>query len=386
MIGKVGKRCVACGACIARCPTQCLSLETDDAGFKYPTVDKDKCINCNLCDKACPILSNKSNSNQSKKVFAVQSCDNAVLEKSSSGGAFYLLASEIVKKGGYVCGVEISNDNKVRHSIVDNLKDLDKFLGSKYVQSDIGNTYLEVKKLLDNGAQVLFSGTPCQVNGLKIFLNKEYENLLTVDLICHGVPSPYVWEKYLEFQEKKHGSKIVSVKFREKRINWINSGIELKFSNGDTYFEVMKNDAFFLHFLKNFCLRESCYACEFKGDNRFSDITIGDFWGVDRLYPELYNDKGVSLAILNTDKGVYTFENNPYLKNCLEVNLDKALKYNEAYWLPVEGFKYRNAFVKELRKKPFDKVTRKYLRKLATRQRLYSYFNKIKRIITNKKK
>lgn len=356
-------------------------MKSNNNGFLYPVVDKTKCIDCGLCDRSCPVLTQNKSNGEHKKAIAVQAKDGSVVEKSSSGGAFYLLASEVINEGGYVCGVEVDKSNKIRHTIVNDFEGLERLLGSKYVQSEIGETYTSVKALLNSGKKVMFSGTPCQVNGLLSFLGAKYKNLLTVDVICHGVSSPYVWDRYMDHQERKHCSKVVGVNFRKKTIDWKNSGMELRFENGQIYFKPMKDDAFFHQFLKNLCLRETCYACEFKGHNRNSDITIGDFWGKDELYPELDGDRGYSLIIANTDQAKAVIEANSHLKEGYEVELVKALKYNGAYWDSVEKTPYRNDYIKSISRKPFDKATNKYLRKISIKRRMRYYFKKIKLLL-----
>lgn len=381
MIEQVGVRCVGCGVCVSKCPQNCLSIISDRYGFYCPSVNINECVNCGLCDKSCPVLAKKRELIQVKKTIAVTVTDKEVLNHSSSGGAFYLLASAIINRGGYVCGAEISQDNIVRHRIVNNLKDLSKLLGSKYVQSDTGNMYSDIKKLLDNEDLVLFSGTPCQVNGLTAFLGRDYENLLKIDLICHGVSSPYVWKKYVEFQENKYHSKVVRVFFRKKTEGWSRSGMELTFENGAVYFQPMANDLYFKQFLSDVCLQDCCYSCEFKGAHRSSDITIGDFWGVEKLYPELYDVNGVSLLIANTDKGVCAIREDNKLCDCKEVDLKFATQYNSAYWQAVQKNRYRDAYIKELANKSFDKVTEKYIKKIKLRRRVASYIYKIKKRI-----
>jgi len=381
MIANVREKCIGCGACISKCPQKCLSMKADKNGFLRPVADMEKCIDCGLCDKACPVLVKNKKKIQVKKVVAVTSEDNKILNNSSSGGAFYLLADAIIQKGGYVCGAKIGSDNIVRHSIVNDLSGLCSMLGSKYVQSDTTGIYSEIKNLLNDGKLVLFSGTPCEVGGLNAFLCKAYDNLFTVDLICHGVPSPRVWQKYVEFQENKFNSKVIGVSFRRKTNGWKYSGMELTFENDSAYFQPMANDPFFIQYLNNLSLRCSCYSCEFNGFNRCSDITIGDFWGVEKFYPELYNEMGVSLIIANTEKGLRMIGEARGLEKAPEVELNNSVKYNTAYWGSVERNKYRDAFIQALDKMPFDKAVNKYVKKIKTRKRIASYVYRIKKLI-----
>lgn len=381
MITQVGEKCVGCGACVSVCPQKCLSLKENASGFRYPEADVESCIDCGLCDKSCPILKEEKGGAKPLRTLGVRAADENIVLKSSSGGAFYLLSSAVLNNGGCVCGAAIDENNYVYHKVVDNFEALRGLLCSKYVQSDLKNVYSEVKEFLKKGRQVLFSGTPCQVNGLYSFLGKDYDQLLTVDLICHGVPSPYVWKKYVAFMERKYDSKITCVNFRHKENGWERSGLKLDFANGKTYFGAMKDDFFIIQFLQNLCLRESCYSCEFKGMNRAADITIGDFWGVRNSYPELYSDKGVSLLVVNTQKGLRTVEKEPQLCNEPYVDFDKAVQNNSAYSISVEKSRYGKAFVKALEKMPFDKAVNKYVKKLMLKRRLASYLYRIKKII-----
>ena len=378
MVSKVGERCVGCGSCVSACPAQCLTLRCNNDGFWYPILDEVRCAKCGLCIQSCPVLTQKEYSEYEKKVFAIQAKDEGVVEKSSSGGAFYLLASKIIKDGGYVCGVEVDKDSKIRHTIVADLEGLDRLLGSKYVQSEIGEIYTSVQALLNSEKKVLFSGTPCQVSGLLSFLGKKYDNLLTVDVICHGVSSPYIWQRYIEYQENKHKSKVVNVSFRDKTNGWKNYGMRLSFGNGESYFNPMRNDAFLSQFIENLCLRETCYACEFKGYSRNSDITLGDFWGKDESYPELKGDKGHSLVIVNTEKGKAVIEANADLNEGYEVGIEKVLQHNNAYFYSVEQSPYRTRYIKSVTRQPFDKATKKYLRIISLKRRVRFYLRKFK--------
>ena len=275
-------------------------------GFSYPVVDTDACINCGRCETVCPIL-NPAKENNPIAVIGAKNRDESVRSTSSSGGTFFELAKATISRGGIVYGCALDEKLVARHTGVDTVEELSALMGSKYVQSDVGTTYREVKQYLVDGKEVLYSGTPCQIAGLKNYLGKEYEKLLLVDVLCHGVPSPGVFEDYLGHLADKFGSKPVSVNFRNKEKSWKRLCFEVKFENGKRYFTFCGYDRYMSMFLNNISLRPSCYDCHFTTVNRQGDITLGDFWGIGRKYPERDDDKGISLVIANTEKGVKTY-------------------------------------------------------------------------------
>lgn len=301
-------KCCGCGACKNVCPKQCIKMLAGEKGFLYPLVNKSACINCGLCNKICPITSSKKNQTK-KTAFAAYNIDEAVRSLSSSGGMFGLFAKKVIGNGGVVFGVAFDFSYKsVYHTAVDNLEELPKLYGSKYLQSDTGNSYKEVEMQLQEGKSVLFVGTSCQIAGLKSYLRKEYEKLVTVDVICHGVPSPKVWSDYATIQEERAGAKLDRVAFRDKRCGWSNSVVALLFDNGIEVFRLSNKDYYIKGFLNNLYLRDSCYDCHFKGENVLSDISIGDFWGIEGVLPNFSDNKGVSAVILNTEMGKAFFE------------------------------------------------------------------------------
>ena len=296
------KDCSGCGACANICPKNCIRMERDEMGFAYPTVDTDVCINCGRCETVCPIL-NPAKENSPRAVLGAKNRDESVRSTSSSGGTFFELAKATISRGGIVYGCALDENLVARHIGVEAVDGLSALKGSKYVQSDVGTTYREAKKQLIEGREVLYSGTPCQIAGLKNYLGKEYDNLLLVDVLCHGVPSPGVFEDYLGYLADKFGSKPVSVNFRNKEKSWKRLYFEVKFENGKRYFTFCGYDRYMSMFLNNISLRPSCYDCHFTTVNRQGDITLGDFWGIGRKYPERDDDKGISLIIVNTEKG-----------------------------------------------------------------------------------
>ena len=278
MIEHVGKRCYGCTACANACPKKCIEMKENDEGFLYPSVDCSRCVRCGLCEKVCPVVTRPERENKKEsEAWAAYAKDNTLLQESSSGGVFSILALKTLTDGGVVYGAAFTDDYfSVCHIKVNSVEELKALRSSKYLQSDLGSCFSDVKKQLDEGKKVLFSGTPCQVAGLKGFLNKEYESLLLVDVICHGVPSPAVWGKYLNDLETKTGHKVISVNMRYKT-----DGKEVSESTAKRdrsfCFSKMEENKYMGFFLKNLCLRESCYQCGVKGDENAADLTIGDF-------------------------------------------------------------------------------------------------------------
>lgn len=336
------EQCCGCGACYNKCPTGAISMQENNEGFLYPVIDEIKCTNCGLCQKACPSINVKYKNNPKPDCYAAMANDE-IRMKSSSGGMFTLLANYILDKGGYVCGAAFDDDWSVHHIIIDNKEDLSKLRGSKYVQSDTENCYKEIKKLLDADKYVLFSGCPCQVAGLYTFLGKEYEKLLSVDILCHGAPSQGVWKKYLaeNFQDKK----ILNINFRDKsEIGWSCSDCTITLSNNE---KIVSNNYTKL-FHDSIIIRQSCEECRYSKLPRIADITLGDFWGISNYNKDLNDGKGTSFVLLNSFKGKNIFKsinvkskkiklkedyNNGNLRfNCkLNKNRERFFKLSEKY-------------------------------------------------------
>ena len=301
------KNCSGCGACYKACPKNCISMKTDSEGFRYPVVDSSNCVGCNLCEKVCPIKNVKPSSEECIAGYVAQSLDNTRIV-SSSGGIFYLLAKKVIEDGGIVVGASYDEEMLVRHEAIGDVKDLPRLMGSKYMQSNLGDIYSEIKKELDNSRTVLFSGTACQVAGLKSYLRKDYSNLFTVDVLCHGAPSPFVWKRYVSGLEKEYGAKVSKVDFRNKISGWKNYSFSVCFENGEVYETPYMNSEYMKLFIQNYILRPSCYDCSFKSLKRDSDLTIGDAWGIDKVEPDFDDDKGTSVIVTHTEKGEILLE------------------------------------------------------------------------------
>lgn len=315
-------QCCGCTACVSICPKQCITMREDEEGFLYPVVDSSHCIDCNLCKKVCPELYPKE-MREPLHVYAAKHKNEQVRLASSSGGIFTLLAEKIIDEGGVVFGVRFNNNWDVVHDYTETMEGLAVFRGSKYVQSYMGDCYLKAKSFLEQGRKVMFTGTPCQIAGLKNVLRKDYDNLLTVDVVCHGVPSPKVWQVYLDEIARKGGknsvlshpivekTEINHIDFRSKSIGWKKFSFALTLSKATADGEkntvllssIFTENPYMNAFLSNLSLRPSCYDCPAKAGKSGSDITIADFWGIEDVLPEFDDDKGISLVLSYSEKG-----------------------------------------------------------------------------------
>ena len=303
MISNNRADCSGCSACANICPKNCISMERDAEGFAYPQINHEVCIQCGRCEKVCPALNFKPiMPDKLPEVFVAVYPDEKVRRHSSSGGVFTALSELVLSTGGIIFGAVFDENWRVIHTSAENLDELENLRGSKYVQSQIGDVYKRVKVELENNRKVLFSGTPCQCAGLKSFLGKDYDNLLTVDIICHGTPSPLLWENYLEYIAKGHD--IAHVNFRSKRFGWRQDYcIEITFHDCGYYAKIGVNDIYFRNFLQSMIERPSCHDCKFRFPNGKSDITMGDAWGVQNFAPKFFDNRGTSLVIVHTANG-----------------------------------------------------------------------------------
>lgn len=373
--------CSGCHACFNCCPKKAIIMNEDKKGFLYPTIDQSKCINCGLCKRICPVL-NKSKEIK-KDVIAYASYNKNFNERinSSSGGIFVLLAKEIINRNGVVFGAAFDKQFEVVHSFIDKADKIDSFMGSKYTQSTIGDTYKKAKEFLDNDRYVLFSGTPCQIEGLFSYLRKDYDKLYTQDIICHGVASPKAWRKYLLFQKNRNGSKILNIQFRNKDKGWSLFGMKIFFSD-KVYSKSLNKDMYLQTFLKNICLRDSCYNCSFKNKYRKSDITLADYWGVKRIHPNMDDDRGTSLVLLNTSKGVELFDSIESKTISCKTNLEDALKFNPALKISAKHCINEELYCENIDKMTFDELYKEFVPKENFIECCFSNFKRIiKRII-----
>lgn len=358
---KYNEKCCGCGACVQKCPQKCIDLKKDSEGFSYPEVNDGSCINCGLCDHVCPFnVSIKVNKNEPLESLACYAKDKTIQLNSSSGGVFSLLATLVIERAGVVYGTAMADDCRSASVVsVQSIQNLYRLRGSKYLQSQTKNTFIEIQNYLRQGRHVLFSGTPCQISALKLFLGQEYEHLYCVDIICHGTPSPELWCKYVDYMEKKFHLKLVNVNFRCKDDSWKDFGIKSNYSGRQVYID-RKYDAYMQMFLRNYCLRPSCYVCKAKSYS-MSDITLGDFWGIDRVLPKMNNPLGTSLVLLRTQKGRELLQNISDLLVMESVDYSDAVIDNKAEYKSVDRPTERDTFFKDMNRMEFKDFFMKYL-------------------------
>ena len=344
------EKCTACGACIQKCPNNCIELKSDDNGFLYPSINTRECIGCGLCDKVCPIGTH-SNEAKMPTTYACAAIEDNMLFQATSGGVFGTIAIYVLDKGGVVYGSAYTDHLQATHIRIDNTESLSALFGSKYVQSNTRNTYKECEEDLKAGKQVLYSGTPCQIAGLKNYLQKDYTNLLTVDLVCHGVASQAYFDKFIKLLEKEEGAVCTNYNFRSKRnAGWSVAGIaSFKTDSGKTFDKKQYyfSNYYYYYYLACSIYRESCYSCEFANLNRVGDFTLGDFWGAEGLNIPFNVEKGCSLVLLNSKKSILLFEKLNLQKH--EVSLDIAIKYNKQLSIPSHARYDRNELLREYR-------------------------------------
>lgn len=326
------------------CPKRCISFTQDHEGFFYPEADASVCIQCGLCDKVCPVL-HPYKEHKPEEVLAAINNNEDVRMESSSGGVFTLLAEKVISQGGAVFGVRFDDQWQAIFDCAETIEALAAFRGSKYFQARVGNSFVLCKQILDQGRQVLFSGTQCQIAGLLHFLRKPYLNLLTVDFICHGVPSPKVWQHYLDEVVKAGKQAITDIKFRDKRLGWKRFSFTLDYNElhqSYTLTSEFSQNPFMRAFLANIILRPSCHVCPAKGGRSQSDITIADFWGIDQVNSEIFDDRGTSLVLIHTDRGQLALNRN-HLK-WVPANFEDVLQFNPSWREPARCPSQRSEF------------------------------------------
>lgn len=358
--------CCGCAACVQACPKHCISLSEDDEGFLYPYADSSVCIDCGLCEKVCPVLNQASADEQPLKVLACKNKDEEIRRNSSSGGVFTLLAENVIRAGGIVFGAEYDDNWEVKHGYTYTIEGLTRLRTSKYVQSRMEDNYIEAKAFLRQGRLVMFVGTSCQIAGLRNYLRHDYDNLLTVDVICHGTPSPKVWRSYLEYIKARKGFAgkntvfsslksvpvITGINFRDKCVGWKKFSFSVTLAeasaDGDKnsvfLSHILSEDTYMRSFLSNLNLRPSCYHCPAKGGKSHSDITLADYWGIWNQHPEFDDDKGIGLTIVHTQKGLKALD--MAKMETIEVTMEEGTMSNPSYYNPVAEPPKRNLFFK----------------------------------------
>ncbi len=363
IVVKEKTKCTGCSACANACPKQCISMQRDDSGFIYPAIHEDSCIDCGICCNVCPTLNcQRLNTMPIDRIYAAWSKDEALRYTSTSGGAFSELAFCVLAQGGKVVGAVYDDRNLVLHEMVDDKAGLERIKQSKYLQSDIGSIFRTIKSDLETGKTVLFCGTPCQVAGLNSFLGKRYENSITIDFICRGVNSPKAYQYWLEDIEAKHSSKIRKVWFKYKKYGWKDSPrcTLVEFENGKSAILDGENNAFMKGYLDgNLFLRPSCGDCAFKGKERLSDITLADYWGVEK---EKDNNGGTSMIIVNTKTGEKLLENARKSMMVFEQSFEEAFESNYCFDNSAKINERSDEFLSRLGTKPFSELLNEYVK------------------------
>lgn len=324
-------KCCGCGSCAVVCLKNCITMAVDSEGFRYPVIDNAKCVHCGACDKACPIITHML-LNGAPAALATQNIDDSVRQSSSSGGVFTALAQDVFAQGGRVCAAVYDSDFSVRHVIADSVDQLIRMRGAKYAQSRAEYCFPEIRTLLQKEISVLFVGTPCQTAGLRAYLGREYEDLLIVDMVCHGVPSPKVWQKYLKERNllDAPGCTLRSVNLRSKSTGWSRYGysVEMEYADGTIHSVPQGQDIFMRGFVSNLYLRPSCAECTFKGVERCSDLTLGDYWGIWDQHPDFDDNKGTSLLLIHSEKGKKAYDKISDQFRSLHVTVQEAIAQN----------------------------------------------------------
>ena len=354
--------CTGCAACRQICPQQAIALKPDKSGFLLAHIDPEKCVECGLCAKICPMKSHRPAAATNPMAFAMKHRSEAVRRQSASGGAFTAILEAFAPDA--VFGAAYCEDFQVRHICAVTPEEIARLRGSKYVQSDVGDTYKQAKELLQAGKRVLFTGTPCQIAGLNAYLRKSHPNLLTCDLICEGVQSQAFFDRYRQHMEEKYG-KLSSVSFREKEKNgWERSDFQMRFENGKKYTRTChtKDSAYMNSMLFQGGNRDSCYACPFAAVPRQGDFTIGDLWGWREMVPEWNDNIGISLVVCNTEKAAQYLPRLKELAEMKEVTVEQAAKHNPNLLRPTPQLPTRGSYLADVERMPFAELEKKWLK------------------------
>ena len=357
------EKCTGCGACVQRCPKRCISWTEREFGFRYPQIDKDACVNCGQCEKVCPIDKALEVSAEQKAYAAVHK-DDEVLAKSTSGGAFTAIADAVFAQGGIVYGAAMLDGMQVKHIRTSGKDDFEGLRSSKYLQSDTGTTYQMVEQDLKQGKTVLYSGTPCQIDGLKNFLGKDYENLYTVDIVCHGVGSQAYFDKYMDYARERYG-KIKALRFRSKEYaGWSCGGVVVVVDSSDCLKKIPYRDFdnyYYSYFLSGDIYRKSCYSCKYANTNRVGDFTLGDYWGVEALNLPLQTKNGCSLLLVNNRHAMLLLDEIESLDR-VETTVEQAAHCNKQLNAPSKVMDSRQNRIGEYESMSGQQIQKEYLK------------------------
>ncbi len=344
--------CTGCGACLKACKFGAMRMRRDDEGFLYPEIDDVRCTHCNACRRLCPV--DRAAERPWRQALAARAQDGDVREASSSGGVFTLLARQIHAQGGTVFGAAFAPDFTLRHIQADDEAGLAALRGSKYLQSDLGDAFAQVEAALQAGRKALFCGTPCQVAGLYAYLDDAPERLTTIDLVCHGTPSPTVFAAYLVEMERQKGAKVTRFSFRDKQRGWKDFCVAATFDDGTTYAAGQTEDPFMIAFLRNLCLRPCCHQCPFSGEKRQADLTLADLWGAQQVLPDWDDDRGLSMVLIGSGQGQALFDAAASGMRQTPVDPLACLRFNPSITAPVPPHERRARFFAVFHKRGFS--------------------------------
>jgi len=378
------KDCSGCGACLSVCPRQAIMMTPDADGFLYPVINDDVCVECGLCIKACAFQHVPITADGPLATYAAINRSRVTLHNSSSGGVFAALASLIFEKGGVVFGCAFNKDLEPEHICIDNPADMKRLQGSKYVQSNVKSSYAEAKKYLQEGRYVLYTGTPCQIVGLKSYLSKDYDNLVTADLICHGVPSAAFFSGYIKYLAGKLKGRAIDFKFRDKSKGWGELAKVVYEIHGTVRQKLISPFAsyYFSYFLNGDICRDSCYECKYAHGSRQGDFTMGDYWGIEEAHPEVKSRNGVSVLLVNSEKGMVLIGKLSELLNLTKSTFEQARAQNGHLRQPTAKSDRRGAILKAWREGGYQAVAAEYYR--ANKKRLVLF--RIKAMIPQRAK
>lgn len=374
------KECCGCTACKSICPKQAIIMDEDEYGFLYPVINKDLCIECGLCKKVCAFKNPLRLDKKPIATYAAIHKDKKILKNSSSGGAFAALALNVLENKGVVFGCTMTDDFEIKHIKISREEELRKLQGSKYVQSNLKDTYFETKEYLQSGRNVLYTGTPCQIDGLKSFLGADYENLITADLICHGVPSPKFFTEYIKWLEQKQDARVIGYKFRDKsKSGMVTIGKAIYKKQGLVHDTIINYnlDYYYYYFMYGVSYRECCYECPYASSNRPADFTLGDYWGIEEVHPEIDTKNGVSVILVNSEKGEKLLDK---LKlGLFKSSFERASAKNNNLCRPTKKSSDREVVLKIFREEGAQAVAEYFQKSLGKKIILY----KIKAMIPN---
>lgn len=374
--------CTGCTACASVCPKTCVSMEADENGFLYPAIDVGNCVGCGLCEKVCPVISPLESSGVNSMAYAAYSQNEELRMNSSSGGIFSELAEIVLKDSGTVFGAAYNERFEIVHICAESESDLVRLRGAKYAQSDLCGIFENIKSRLDQGQRVLFSGTPCQVGGLKAYLRQDYENLLTLDFVCHSVPSPIAWLEYVKYRagQDNSGQFPTTINLRSKHTGWTKYQYSnlFTYANGNTHSDKSGESLYMKLFVGGYISRRSCANCLFKGYSRVSDLTLGDFWGIGDIAPEMDDNKGTSVVFVHTSRGAELIDR---IKGDLlikQVTLEEASRQNPAILTSSVPNEKREEALELIRNGQIEKCSKWFIPpKVPIARKLYSVMKRV---------